>query len=148
MPAVLDQMKDAAYTSVGVNLLVTDAVVDNVRKNRSELLGRLGDTGERVEKFLEDNELTTPHFLEDYAAKAREAATESLTDLRARIAPRADELVDHLPERVGEAVNSSREQMWDFIGIKAPKAPAAKTPARATTSKTKKASKAKAKSAK
>lgn len=144
MPAVLDQMKDTAYTTVGVNLLVTDAVVDNVRKNRSEMLGRLGDTGERVEKFLEDNEFTAPEFLEEHAAKAREAATETLTDLRARLAPRTDELVDRLPERVGEAVNSSREQMWGFIGIKAPKAPAAKAPAKKVTAKKATAKKAKA----
>ena len=141
MTAVLDQMKDVAYTSVGVNLLVTDAVVDNVRKNRTDFLGRLGETGERVEKFLDDNQLDAPEFLDEYTTKARKVATESLTDLRARMAPRTDELVERLPERMGEALNTSRGQVWDFLGIKAPKlAPAPKA---ATTTKAKTATKAK-----
>lgn len=143
MAAVLDQMKDAAYTSVGVNLLVSDAVVSNVRKNREELLGRLGEPGERVEKFLNENEFSTPEFLEEHATKAREAATESLTDLRERLSPRTDQLVDRLPDRVGEAVVTSREQVWDFLGIDAPKPKAAPRAASKTAPKAKSMSKAK-----
>ena len=149
MPAVLDQMKDVAYTSVGVNLLVGDAVVSEVRKNREELLERLGEPGERMQKFFADNEVSTPEFLEDYTTKARSVATESLTDLRVRLAPRTDQLVERLPERFGEVVQNNRNQVWDFLGIDAPKAtvaPKAAPKAKAAPKKTtrKPASRAKA----
>jgi hypothetical protein len=151
MPAVLDQMKDVAYTSVGVNLLVGDAVATEVRKNSEELLERLGEPGERVQKFLDENEISTPDFVEEYATKARSAATESLTDLRGRMAPRTDKLVERLPERVGEAVLTGRKQMWDFIGIDAPKAkvaPKATPKAKATPKKRARKAAPKAKAAK
>ena len=144
MPAVLDQMKDAAYTSVGVNLLVSDAVVSNVRKNREEFLGRLGEPGERVHKFLAANEISAPEFLEDHASKARAKATESLTELRGRLSPRTDELVERLPERVGEIVTTRRDQVWDFLGIDAPKTATKTAPKAKASPKTKTGSKAEA----
>ena len=54
MSEVLEQVKSAAYTSVGVNLLVTDAIV-----------GR---------------ELPAPEFIEEHAALARKHATKALKD--------------------------------------------------------------------
>jgi hypothetical protein len=106
MTAVLDQVKDAAYAAVGVNLLVTDAIV-----------GR---------------ELPTPEFAEEHTAIARKQATETLTDFRARFEPRAVEFEGRFPEQVAERLATNRTKAWDFIGIDAPKAakkPAAKKPA-------------------
>ena len=140
MTTVLDQMEQAAYTTVGVPLLVGDAVVAEARKGRDELFDRMGDRADRLEKFFQDNELTTPEFLEEYTTKAREVATESLTDLRARLAPTTDRFVEQLPDNVGEVVLTSRNDFWDFLGIAAPKKtkPAAKaTSSKATASKTK-----------
>lgn len=100
MTAVLDQVKNAAYTSVGVNLLVTDAIV-----------GR---------------EVPAPDFVGEHASIARKQATEALTDFRARTEPRVAEFVGRLPEQVAEVVSTNRAKAWDFIGIEAPKAKAAK----------------------
>ena len=71
MPAVLDQMKDAAYTSVGVNLLVSDAVVSNVRKNREELLGRLGEPGERRSRVFAEGKSFTLTATADYPSPSQ-----------------------------------------------------------------------------
>lgn len=101
MTAVLDQVKNAAYASVGVNLLVTDAIV-----------GR---------------EITTPQFVAEHATVARKQATETLTEFRARTEPRVAELEGRLPGQVAEVVSSNRAKAWDFIGIEAPKAGADKT---------------------
>ncbi len=103
MSAVLTQVKDAAYTSVGVNLLVTDAIV-----------GR---------------EVPTPKFVGDHAEIARTKATEALTDFRGRTDPRAMELVDNLPDPIADVITTGRTKAWDFIGIDAPKK--ASTPAKA-----------------
>ena len=137
MTTVLDQMEQAAYTTVGVPLLVGDAVVAEARKNRDELIDRMGDRGDRFEKFFQDNELTAPEFLEEYTTKARKVATESLTDLRARLAPTTERLVEQLPDNVGEVVITSRNDFWDFLGIEAPKK--AKPAAKATKTTAKKA---------
>lgn len=96
MTAVLDQVKDAAYTAVGVNLLVTDAIV-----------GR---------------QVPTPEFVEAHTAIARKQATETLTQFRARTEPRANEFVSRLPGQVADVVAANRVKAWDFIGIEAPKA--------------------------
>ncbi|MEM7140852.1 MAG: hypothetical protein AAF548_07430 [Actinomycetota bacterium] len=95
MTAVLDQVKNAAYASVGVNLLVTDAIV-----------GR---------------ELPAPEFVEEHASIARKQATEALTDFRARTEPRAIEFEGRFPEQVADVMASNRVKAWDFIGINAPK---------------------------
>ncbi len=103
MPAVLDQVKDVAYTSVGVNLLVSDAIV-----------GR---------------EVPTPKFVGEHADIARNKATEALTDFRGRTEPRAMELVGNLPDPIADVITTGRTKAWDFIGIDAPKP--AKTTAKA-----------------
>ncbi|MDW3217774.1 MAG: hypothetical protein R8F63_04100 [Acidimicrobiales bacterium] len=118
MTAVLDQVKTAAYASVGINLLVTDAIV-----------GR---------------EVPAPEFAEEHAATARKQATEALTEFRARTEPRAAELIGRLPEQVATVVSTNREKAWDFIGIEAPKTPAAKKPAAKKSTAKKTAPKAKA----
>ena len=99
MSTVIEQVKNAAYASVGVNLLVTDAVV-----------GR---------------EVSAPEFAAEHASIARTQATEALTDLRGRTEPLAATLTERLPEPVGDAIQTGRKAAWDFIGIDAP-APAKK----------------------
>ena len=118
MTAVLDQVKDAAYTAVGVNLLITDAIV-----------GR---------------EVPTPEFVGEHTTLARKQATEALTEFRARTEPRATEFEGRLPATVADRLATNRAKAWNFIGIDGPKAaaPAAKT----TTAKAKSTKKAPAKS--
>lgn len=96
MPAVLEQVKNAAYTSVGVNLLVTDAIV-----------GR---------------EVPAPKQFADHAATARTQATQALTDFRSRTEPLAGKVAARLPEPVADAMQTGRNAAWNFIGIEAPKA--------------------------
>ena len=96
MSTVIEQVKNAAYTSVGVNLLVTDAIV-----------GR---------------EVNTPKAVAEHASLARTQATQALTDLRGRTEPRATKVVERLPEQVAGAVETGRKAAWGFLGIDAPKA--------------------------
>lgn len=122
MTAVLDQVKDAAYTAVGVNLLVTDAIV-----------GR---------------ELPTPEFVVEHTAIARKQATEALTDFRARTEPRAVEFETRFPEQVADVMATNRVKAWEFIGINAPKAKTAASKTTASKTTASKATKPKAKTAK
>ena len=101
MSEVLEQVKTAAYASVGVNLLVTDAIV-----------GR---------------EVTAPDFIEEHAALARKHATEALQDLRAFTEPHAIRLTEQLPSSVAEAFTDNRNKVWGFIGIQAPTVAAKET---------------------
>ena len=112
MPAVIEQAKNAAYTSVGINLLVTDALV-----------GR---------------EVSTPEFVAEHAETARTQATETLTAVRGRTEPFAAKVTERLPEPVADAIQTGRRAAWDFIGIEAP-APAK---AKKSTKKAEKATKA------
>jgi hypothetical protein len=100
MSTVLEQVKSAAYTSVGVNLLVTDAIVGH--------------------------EVSTPDFIQEHTTLARKHATDALTDFRAYTEPRATKIAEQLPEQLGDAMTTSRTRAWDFIGIDAPK-PSKKT---------------------
>ncbi|MDE0066383.1 MAG: hypothetical protein OXN44_05860 [Acidimicrobiaceae bacterium] len=100
MSEVLEQVKSAAYASVGVNLLVTDAIV-----------GR---------------EVPAPDFIEEHATLARKHATKALTDFRALTEPHAIRLTGQLPSSVAEKLTDNRNKAWEFIGIEAPSA-AAKT---------------------
>ena len=107
MSEVLEQVKSAAYASVGVNLLVTDAIV-----------GR---------------ELPAPEFIEEHTALARKHATKALKNFRAFSEPRAIRLTEQLPSSVAEAITDNRNKAWDFIGIEAPAvATKAKKPATGT----------------
>ena len=96
MTAVLDQVKNVAYTGVGVNLVVTDAII-----------GR---------------EVPAPKAVTEHAATARAKGTEALTDLRGRTEPLAAKVVERLPEQVAGAVDTGRKAAWGFLGIDAPKA--------------------------
>lgn len=96
MTAVLDQVKDAAYATVGVPLLVSDAIVGN--------------------------EIPSPDFIGEHTTIARKQATEALTTLRARTEPQAVEFEGRFPEQVAERLASNRTRAWSFVGIDAPKA--------------------------
>ena len=111
MSEVLDQVKTAAYASVGVNLLVTDAIV-----------GR---------------ELPAPDFIEEHATLARKHATQALTDFRAFTEPHAIRLTEQLPSSVADAITDNRNKAWDFSGIEAPSVAAKAT--KRPTAKVKKA---------
>ena len=108
MPAVIEQAKNAAYTSVGINLLVTDALV-----------GR---------------EISAPKQLAEQAAAARSQAAATLTDFRGRTEPLAAKVAERLPEQVADAMQTGRNAAWSFVGIDAPK-PAKATTAKKTTKK-------------
>ena len=110
MTAVLDQVKNAAYASVGVNLLVTDAIV-----------GR---------------ELPAPEMVAEHITIARKQATEALTDLRARTEPRVQKFEARFPGQVAEVMATNRTKAWDFIGINAPKAAKVATAAKKAPKKT------------
>jgi hypothetical protein len=108
MTAVIDQVKAAALTGAGINLLVTDALV-----------GR---------------EVPAPKFAEAYVASAREQANEALTGLRGRTEAPALKAIGRLPEPIADAMITGRTAAWDRLGIDAP-APTKKTaPAKATKS--------------
>ncbi len=94
MDKLLHHLKSAAYTSVGVNLLITDAIV-----------GR---------------EVPTPDFLEDHATKARSHATTALTDCRAYTEPRTHKLSQRFSDKTADKINCGINKTWDFIGIKSP----------------------------
>ncbi len=98
MTAVLNQVKNVAYAGVGVNLVVTDAII-----------GR---------------EVPAPKAVTEHAATARAKGTEALNDLRGRTEPLAAKVVERLPEQVAGAVETGRKAAWDFLGIDAPKAAA------------------------
>lgn len=123
MSEVLEQVKSAAYASVGVNLLVTDAIA-----------GR---------------EISTPDFIEEHATLARKHATKALKEFRAFTEPRAAKLSEQLPSRVAEVIIDNRNKAWDFIGIEAPEAGAtATTTTKRPTAKVKKPAAAKTAAAK
>ena len=73
MPAVLDRLKSTVYTSVGINLLIADAIV-----------GR---------------EVATPKFATDGDITARQQATDALTGFRSRTAPTTEKLIGKLRTR-------------------------------------------------
>ena len=106
MTAVLDQVKNVAYTGVGVNLVVTDAII-----------GR---------------EVPAPKAVTEHAATARAKGTEALTGLRGRTEPLAAKVVERLPEQVADAVDTGRKAAWGFLGIDAPKPNAPKAAKKAT----------------
>ena len=103
MTAVIDQVKTAALTGAGINILVTDAIV-----------GR---------------EVPAPKFAQAYIASAREQGNEALTDLRGRTEAPALKVIGRLPETIADAMITGRTAAWDRLGIDAP-APAKKAAAK------------------
>ncbi|MCQ3814677.1 MAG: hypothetical protein KTU85_09730 [Acidimicrobiia bacterium] len=94
MSKLLTHIKSAAYASVGVNLLVTEAIVKR--------------------------KVPTPDFLTEHATLAREEATKTLSGVRAFTEPRTHKLTERLSERTAEKINGGCNRAWDFIGINNP----------------------------
>ena len=117
MTDVLDQATTAAYTTVGVGLLVTDAIV-----------------GRKV---------PTPEFAQEHVTKARKEGKKALKKLRARTEPQAIEFEAQFPDEMAERMATGRVKAWDWIGVAAPKAKAGKKKAKKTlkVEKTQKAEK-------
>ncbi len=130
MTAVLDQVKNVAYTSVGVNLIISDAVASSIREQRPEFAGRLE---QRAEKLFSSVKINVPDFLEEQAGIARKHGAEALIKLHEDNETRAAKLEERLPARVGEVINERRQAAWEFLNVEAPapKKAAKKTSAKA-----------------
>ncbi len=138
MTAVLDQVKNVAYTSVGVNLIISDAVANSIREQRPEIADRIE---QRAEKLFSSVNISVPDFVEEQAKIARNRGAEALIKLHEGNVTRAAKLEERLPARVGEVINERREAAWNFLNVEAP---ATKTPAKKSAGKkasSKKASK-------
>ncbi len=94
MPAVLDRLKSTVYTSVGINLLIADAIV-----------GR---------------EVATPKFATDGDITARQQATDALTGFRSRTAPTTEKLIGKLPDSISDTVGKRQRAVWNRLGIDEP----------------------------
>lgn len=94
MSTVIHQVKAAALTGAGINLLVTDAIV-----------GR---------------EIPTPKFVKAYVTSAREQGNEALTSFRGRTETPALKAIGRLPEPIADAMITGRGAAWDRLGIDAP----------------------------
>ena len=94
MSAVIDQVKAAALTGAGINLLVTDAII-----------GR---------------EVPAPKFAKAYVASAREQGNEALTGFRGRIEAPTLKAIGRFPEPIADAMITGRGAAWDRLGIDAP----------------------------
>jgi len=141
MTAVLDQVKNVAYTSVGVNLIFSDAVANSIREQRPELAGRIE---ERAEKLFSSVKINVPEFVEEQAEIARKRGSEALIKFHKGSDARAAKLEERLPARVSEVVNERRQAAWEFLNVEAPtvkksstkKASAKKTSAKKAVDKT------------
>ena len=100
MTAVLDLVKNVVYSGVGVNLVVSDAII-----------GR---------------EVPAPKAITEHAATAYTKGTEALTDLRGRTDLLAAMVVERLPQQVAGAVETGRKAARGFLGIDTPKTAALK----------------------
>ncbi len=119
MTAVVDQVKNVAYTSVGVNLIITDAVANSIREQRPEFAERLE---ERAEKLFSSVKINVPDFVEEQAEIARKHGADALIKLHNDNEARAAKLEDRLPVRVGEVINERRQAAWEFLNVEAPAA--------------------------
>jgi len=135
MTAVLDQVKNVAYTSVGVNLIISDAVANTIREQRPEIAERLE---EQAEKLFSSVNISVPGFVEEQAEIARKHGADALIKLHEGNVTRAAKLEERLPARVGEVMNERRQAAWEFLNVEAPvakKTPAKKTSAKKTSAK-------------
>ena len=94
MSTVINQVKAAALTGAGINLLVTDAII-----------------GRKV---------PAPKFAEAYVASAREQGNEALNGFRGRIEAPTLKAIGRFPEPIADAMITGRTAAWDRLGIDAP----------------------------
>jgi len=134
MTAVLDQVKNVAYTSVGVNLIISDAVANSIREQRPEIAERIE---ERAEKLFSSVKISVPDFVEEQAEIARKHGADALIKFHEGNVARAAKLEERLPARVGEVVNERREAAWKFLNVEAPakKSPTKKSSAKKASAK-------------
>jgi len=134
MTAVLDQVKNVAYTSVGVNLIISDAVANSIREQRPEIADRIE---QRAEKLFSSVNISVPEFVEEQAKIARNHGTDALIKFHEGNVARAAKLEERLPTRVGEVMSERREAAWTFLNVEAPaaKAPAKKSAAKKASAK-------------
>jgi len=136
MTAVIDQVKNAAYTSVGVNLIISDAVANRIREQRPEFAERIE---ERAEKLL--SSIKVPDFVDEQAEIARRHGAEALIKFHEGNQARAAKLEERLPARLSEVVNERRDAAWNFLNVEAP-APKASSKKASSKKAAKKAPKA------
>ncbi len=117
MAAVADQVKNIAYTSVGVNLIISDAVANSIREQRPELAERLEG---QAEKLFSSVKINVPDFVEEHAGIARKHGAEALIKFHDGNQARAARFEERLPTRVGEVINERRRAAWDFLNVAAP----------------------------
>jgi len=132
MTAVLDQVKNVAYTSVGVNLILSDAVANSIREQRPELAERIE---ERAEKLFSSVKINVPNFVEEQAEIARKHGSEALIKFHKGSEARAAKLEERLPTRVSEVVNERRQAAWEFLNVEAPTAAKKSSTKKASTKK-------------
>lgn len=94
MAKIVDKAKSVVYASVGVNILIVDAIA-----------GR---------------KIGTPDSVNDHVTLAREQATSALTKFRAVGEPRAAKLTEKLPDKVASAISNGCTKAWNRLGIKGP----------------------------
>jgi len=142
MTAVIDQVKNVAYTSVGVNLIISDAVANSIREQRPEIAERIE---EQAEKLFSSVKISVPEFVEEQAEIARKHGADALIKFHEGNDTRASKLEERLPTRVGEVMSERRQAAWEFLNVDAPvakKAPAKKASAKKTSTKKASAKKA------
>lgn len=94
MAKAVDKAKSVAYASLGVPLLIVDAIA-----------GR---------------KIGTPDRVNDHANSARDHATKSLTKFRAVSEPHAAKLTGKLPDKVASTISSNCKKAWNRMGIDDP----------------------------
>lgn len=130
MTAVVDQVKNVAYTSVGVNLIISDAVAKSIREQRPEVADRIE---EQAEKLFSSVKISVPDFVEEQAEIARKHGADALIKFHEGNETRVAKLEERLPSRVSEVMNERRQAAWEFLNVEAPAAK--KTPAKKASSK-------------
>ncbi len=117
MTAAIDQVKNVAYTSLGVNLIVSDAVVNSIREQRPELTERLE---QRAEKLFSSVNINMPDFVEEQAEIARKHGADALIKFHETNDVRASKLEERLPARAGEVFSDRRQAAWEFLNVEVP----------------------------
>ncbi len=114
MTAVVDQVKNVAYTSVGVNLIISDAVANSIREQRPEFAERFEG---QAEKLFSSVKINVPGFVEEHADIARRHGAQALIKFHDGSQGRVARLEKRLPARVGEAMSERRRAAWNFLNV-------------------------------
>jgi hypothetical protein len=138
----VENVKKAAYTAAGVNLVVADAVVRTTKDGTASVTRAVDEVLERIRTGADEARERVAR-LGDEADKARTMGNDFLTDVRGRTEPTAAKLQARLPEPVAARYGEGRSRAWELIGVDAPgKAAKTKKGDKAKKDKAKKAAKA------